>query len=306
MRVFVTGATGVIGRRVVPLLVAGGHRVSAVGRTVEKQAMLQRMGAAPIALDLFDPGAVHAAVAGQDAIINLATHMPASTIRMLLPGVWRENDRIRREASALLAQAGTAAGVRRFIQESFAPVYADGGDTWIEEDWPVRPAKYNRTILDAERSAARFTERGGVGVVLRFAGFYGPDAFHIRDFRKMAEKGWSPLPGAAEAWFSSISHDDAATATVAALSLPAGIYNVTDDRPVTRREYADTLSSAIGARAPRLLPAWTARLMGSAGELMSRSQRISNRKLKAAASWKPKFPSVREGLLKFLSNLTPI
>jgi nucleoside-diphosphate-sugar epimerase len=135
--VFVTGATGVIGRRVVPQLVALGHRVTAIGRAAEKRAWLETAGARAVALDLVDAGALQQALAGQDVVINLATHMPSSTFKMLLPWSWKENDRVRREGSAALADAALAAGVSRFIQESFAPVYEGGGERWIDETWPV-------------------------------------------------------------------------------------------------------------------------------------------------------------------------
>jgi len=295
MRVFITGATGVVGRRLVPLLVRAGHQVTAVGRAPEKRAALERQGAAAVALDLFAPEAVRAAVRGHDAVVNLATHIPHSFVRMLLPGAWRENDRIRRDGSAVLAGAAIAEGVPRFVQESFAPIYEAGGDRWIDEEWPVRPAKYNRSSLDAERSARRVTAEGGAGVVLRFAGFYGPDAFHVRELARMIRRGRAPLPGSPAGFISSISHDDAATATLAALGVPAGTYNVGDDEPVRRREFVDALAAALGAGPPRLPPAWVARLGGSLGELIARSQRISNRKLRGASGWVPKYPSVREG-----------
>lgn len=295
MLVFVTGATGVIGRRVIPLLVGAGHRVTAVGRTAEKCAALVRLGAEPVQVDLFAPDAVRRAVVGHDVVVNLATHIPSSTTRMLLPGAWHENDRLRRVASALLVDAAISEGAKRFIQESFAPIYADGGDEWIDEDWPIRPARYNRTVVDAERSAARFTEKRDTGIVLRFAGFYGPDAFHVLDMVRLIRKGWAPLPGSPDAFFSSISHDDAATAVVAALRLRAGIYNVTDNEPLRRREYVDSLAECLGVVPPRFAPKWLAYLAGSVGELMSRSQRMSNRKLRAESGWTAKYPSVREG-----------
>src|SRR6185369_11305558 len=106
---------------------------------------LAGIGAEPLELDLFARDAVRRAVRGRDAIVNLATHMPATSVRMLLPGAWRENDRLRRDASAVLSEEAAAAGVAAFVQESFAPIYEDGGDRWIDESFPVRPAKYNRT-----------------------------------------------------------------------------------------------------------------------------------------------------------------
>lgn len=294
MRIFLTGATGVIGRRVVPILVGTGHRVAAVGRSPEKRTALAQMGAIPVDLDLFQPEAVRRAVAGHGAIVNLATHMPSSSARMLLPGAWRENDRVRRVGSGILAHAATVADAGWFIQESFAPVYVDGGDEWIDERGPIRPARYNRSVIDAEQSAERFTQRGGTGIVLRFAAFYGPDAFHVVDLIKLVRKGWAPVFGP-DGFISSISHDDAATAVVAALGLEAGTYNVSDDVPVRRREWVDTLAASLGVRAPRVPPKWVTRIGGSMTELLSRSQRISNRKLREASGWTPRYPSVREG-----------
>ncbi|HET6567694.1 MAG TPA: NAD(P)-dependent oxidoreductase [Rhodothermales bacterium] len=295
MRIFMTGATGVVGRRAIPLLVAAGHQVTAIGRTPEKQAGLERMGATALALDLFDPAAVRNAVAGHDVVVNLATHIPGSSVQMMLPWSWRENDRIRRDASAILVEAASAGGVSRLIQESFAPIYADAGEAWIDEEAPVRPLRYNRTVLDAERAAAGFTQRGGVGVVLRFALFYGPDSKPTQEMIPVVRKGWAPMPGLPGAFLSSVSHDDAATAVVAALGVPAGIYNVADDEPLRRSEFFGSLADALGVPPPKLPPSWITPLFGAMGEMLSRSLRISNRKLRDASGWAPKYPSVREG-----------
>ncbi|HEY7214218.1 MAG TPA: NAD(P)-dependent oxidoreductase [Thermoanaerobaculia bacterium] len=302
MKIFVTGATGVIGRRAVPLLLAAGHQVTAVGRSPQKRAALERLGAATVAIDLFDPAAVRAAVAGHDAVCNLATHMPSSA-RVLLPGAWRENDRVRKLASANLVEAALAGGARHFIQESFGLIYPDRGDEWIDETVPFQPVRYNHTILDAERAAERFSQAGRIGIVLRFAGFYGPDSRMLLDLIKLIRKGWVPTPGSPDAFFSSVSHDDAATAVVAALNLPAGTYNVVDDEPLRRREYFGSLAAALGVKPPKLPPAWMARLMGSLGEMLARSERISNRKLRAASGWAPKYPSAREGFRAMAAEL---
>lgn len=295
MKVFVTGATGVVGRRVVPLLVAARHEVTAVARTAEKAAAVQRAGARPVQVDLFDADGVRRAVAGHDAVLNLATHVPRSTTAILLPWAWRENDRIRREASAILVDAALAAGAGRFVQESFAPMYPDMGDEWIDEDVPPDPARYNRSTLDAERNAARFGHRGGTAVVLRFAGFYGPDAAHVPDLIKFTRRGMMALPGRPEAYFSSLSHDDAASAAVAALEVPGGVYNVVDDEPLRRRDFFAVVADSLGVPTPHPQPAWMARLMGSVGGLLSRSVRISNRRFRESSGWAPRYPSIREG-----------
>jgi 2-alkyl-3-oxoalkanoate reductase len=295
MKVFVTGATGVIGRRAVPLLVAAGHAVTAVERSCVGAAHIAHVGAQPIELDLFDARAVRAAVAGHEAVINLATHMPETTLKMLLPGAWTENDRLRSEGARNIAEAALAGGAQRLIQESFAPVYPDCGERWIDERVPIAPARYNRTVADAERAAERFTQAGRSGIVLRFAAFYGPDAMQFSDLTRALRLGIAPLPSSPDAYISSISHDDAAAAVVASLNAPAGAYNVSDDEPLTRRAYFDTLAKLIGAPPPRIPPAWLAPLLGSAGRLMARSQRIANSKLREATGWAPRYPSVREG-----------
>jgi 2-alkyl-3-oxoalkanoate reductase len=303
MRIFLTGASGVIGRRLVPRLVNAGHRVAAVSRSPERSAMLERLGGRPVTVDLFDADSIARAIPGHDAVINLATHIPHSLARTLLPGAWRENDRIRRICSGLLVDAALTNGVQRYIQESFAPVYAPQGEAWITEESPIRPVRYNRTVLDAERAAQRFAAGGGAGIALRFAGFYGPDSTHLGDMLQSVRRGMLPLPGDPEAFFSFVSHDDAAAGVAAALGVPSGIYNVSDDEPVTRRVLGDTLASLLRVKPPRPLPRWVGRLLGSLGELMSRSQRISNRKLRAASDWRPRYPSVREGLRATLEEL---
>jgi nucleoside-diphosphate-sugar epimerase len=294
MRIFFTGATGVIGRRALPLLIGAGHSVTAVVRRPQSHAELVRAGATPIEVDLFAADAVRKAVAGHDAVVNLATHMPAG-YRAFLPGAWAENDRIRRFASANLVDAAMATGATRFIQESFAPVYPDRGDQWIDERTPIAPVRYNRMVADAERSAERFSGSGGAGVVLRFAMFYGPDSWFTRDLIGYVRRGWAPIPGVADAYTSLVSHEDAAAAVVAALGVPPGTYNVVDDEPLRRREFFDSLAGVLGVAPPRLPPPWLKYLFGSLGEMLARSLRISNRKLRDACGWAPRYPSMREG-----------
>ncbi len=294
-RIFLTGATGVVGRRAVPLLVARGYSVTAVGRNPAKLASLANAGANPVTLDLFDTNAVRRAVVDHDIVINLATHMPSSTLKMMFKRSWRENDRVRREGSAILVDAALVAGARRFIQESFAPIYEDGGDKWVDEKWPSRPVSYNRTVLDAENSAARFASKGGAAVVLRFGWFYGPDNI-LHDMLESVRRGWSPVPGDAGAYWSSLAHDDAASAVVAALDAPSDTYNVCDDEPLTRREFADALAASVGAAAPKLIPGWLGVLGGSTMELLGRSVRMSNAALKWATGWTPRWSSARSGL----------
>jgi nucleoside-diphosphate-sugar epimerase len=307
MRIFVTGSTGVIGRRVVPLLAGAGHDVTAMLRSPRKSAALERTGVKTVTADLLNFDSLLRAVDGHEVVINLATHMPPSTLLMFVPAAWHENDRIRRDGSANLAKAAMQVGARRFVQESFAPVYADRGDQWVHETDPIEPSRYSRTVADAEQSAERFSQSGvavgGAGVVLRFAAFYGPDARQFVDLVRFARLGFAPLLGPSESFISSISHDDAAAAVMTALHVPPGIYNVGDDDPVTHRDCAAALADALHlARPPKLPPPWAASLAGPVGKMLARSLRISNMKLRNRG-WAPKFRSVREGFTAALAEM---
>lgn len=297
MKIFLTGASGVVGRRVVPLLLEARHQVTVMAHAPEKRRALERLGAHGTEVTLFDRQGLKHAVAGHEAIINLATHMPSSALRAMLPGAWTENDHIRRDGSANLVDAALASGVQRFVQESFAPVYPGRAGAWIEETVPLQPVRYNRSVVDAEHSTERFNAAGRSGIVLRFSAFYGLDSRFLSDIIALVRRGIAPLPGAPGAFISSISHDDAAAAVVAALELPPGTYNVSDDEPVTHRQYFDSLAAALEVSSPRLPPAWATPLFGSAGRMLARSQRISNRKLKEACGFRPRYPSIREGFL---------
>jgi 2-alkyl-3-oxoalkanoate reductase len=294
MRIFVAGATGVIGRRVVHRLIGAGHQVTGAARTPANQATVDRMGAASARVDLFTPATLTEALRGHDTVVNLATHIPPSS-RALLPGAWRETDRIRRVGAANLMQAALAGGATRFIQESFAPIYPDRGEEWIDERAPVRPGRYNRGVIDAEAATEHFTRSGGTGIALRFAFFYGADSDYTRDAIRLVRKGWAPTLGRPEGFISSVSHDDAAAAVVAALAAGAGTYNVVGDEPMRRRAFSDALAEVLGVASPRLLPAWLTYVTGSLGDVLGRSQRISNRKLRAECGWSPRYPSMREG-----------
>ena len=302
MRVFMTGATGEIGRRAVPLMAVAGHQVTAVSRSPHNRDILRRLGATPVEADLFDVASLRRTLAGHDAVVNLATHMPSTTTKMLMRRAWRENDRIRKDASLAIATAARAEGLTRMVQESFGLIYPDHGDAWIDESMAVSPVGYTESVLDAERSADQFTEDGGTGVILRFAALYGPDSTLVEMIRVL-RKGWSPLPGNPRAYFSSLAQDDAAAAVVAALGAPPGTYNISDDEPLRRAEWADSLASALCLARPKPIPSWIAKLGGPAMRFMSRSERISNEKFRHAAGWRPKYASVRDAWSDVVESL---
>src|SRR4051812_4458693 len=200
MKVFVAGATGVLGWRAVRDLVRAGHQVTAIGRTPEKAELVRSLGATPVAVDLFDAAAVKDAVAGHDVVCNLATHIPP-TAKMLLPSAWDENDRIRREVSRNLVDAAMATGATRYIQESIAFMYPDSGNASVDEETPLDVPPYGASAVEAEAQAQRFTDAGGTGIVLRFGQFYGPDAAHTKDFLRLARAHVAPTIGPADGYF---------------------------------------------------------------------------------------------------------
>lgn len=290
MQIFVTGATGVLGRRVLPGLVAAGHAVTAVARS--SADTVRAAGATPVEVDLFDPSAVTAAVDGHDVVIDLATSIPP-TGEMGRRSAWDDNDRLRVEASAHMADAVLATGVERYVRESYFGVFADGGDAWVDEAWPLDPVWTARTALDAEASARRVTEHGGVGVALRFGQFYAPDAGHTRDQVTMARRfRVAPFFGHPDGHWSMLHVDDAATAVVAALEAPPGTWVVADDLPLRRREHARALGHALGRRL-WLPPRWTT-WFGPL-KFLDRSIRLDASAFRAATGWSPSVPDVHVG-----------
>jgi nucleoside-diphosphate-sugar epimerase len=292
VKIFLVGGTGVLGRRVVPLLVEAGHDVTALARTPEAEQRLGQVGARPAKADLFDAQSLRVAVAGHAVVVNLATRIPSGMVAAL-PRSWAENTRIRTEGARNLVDAALHAGAGRYVQESIVFTYDDGGSAWLDESAPLKPATVTRAALAAEAHAQRLTDEGGVGVALRFATLHAHDAAHTVDAVKFLHRRISATPGAADAYLSSVMADDAATAVLAALRAPAGIYNVGDDEPLTRAEYAQASADAFGCPVPRLQP----RAFGNLPmlQVLARSRRITSQRFKQATGWTPVHPSMREG-----------
>lgn len=289
MKVFVAGATGVLGRRVLEILRGQRHEVTAVSR--RKPGLIKHAGARPVELDLFDPVAVAAAVDGHEVVLDLTTRIPPTT-RMLFRPAWRENDRLRTVVSSNLADAAIAAGAG-YVRDSIGLLYADAGEEWINEDARLEPSPFTESALAAEDAARRVTGAGSVGVALRFALFYGPDSSHTRDQFEITWMGFAPVFGELEGFRSHVHVDDAARAVVAAIDAPAGIYNVVDDQPVRGRELVETFEAFAG-RPLRTPPKLFAQL--AAVRTMSRSLRMSNHKLRQATGWAPTYVCACDGL----------
>ena len=299
MRIFIAGATGVVGRRIVPTLVAAGHEVTGVARGRHKADALRSQGATAVEVDLFDAAAVTAAVDGAEVVVNLATAVPP-TSRMLLRSAWEMTNRLRTQASVHLVDAALAAGATRYVQEALGFAYGDHGAQWISEDAPLDVPPYSAGVLTAEAETRRFAESGGTGVALRFGLFYAADSAQTRDALDMARKGLLALPGRDDGYQPWVHIDDAASAVVAALNAPSGAYNAVEDNPLSNAEHVDVLSDLLGRRV-RHLPAWLG--IGGVLGMQARSQRVSNRRLRASSGWRPSFPSRREGWAAVVSQV---
>lgn len=301
MRIFVAGATGVLGLATVRRLVAGGHTVTGVARTPQKRAGLDALGVSGVELDLFDPAAVRSRLEGHDVVVNLATHIPVGPAA-LRASSWRENDRIRTEGSRILAAAAADCGVLRFVQEAVTYVYADGGEDWIGEDFPLAPTPATGSSLTAADQAMGFADQYRFAVVLRFGAVYGDDPTTRWQLAR-AGRGRPTVPGEPAGYISPLLVQDAAGAVLAALSAPSGIYNVAGV-PVRRSEWAEDLGRRAGAAEPaKFLSGLSKRIMSSRAEAAGRSHRISSEAFHAATGWRAK-TTPAEGL-RAVADLRP-
>jgi nucleoside-diphosphate-sugar epimerase len=294
MKVFVTGGTGAIGGYVLPALVEAGHEVTALARGEDKAAWVESQGARPARVSLFDTAALTEAFTGHDAVVNLATAIPP-TKEAIKASAWETNNRIRTEGSAAVVDAALAAGVDRLVQESISFTYPDGGDVWIDESVAIAPPPGVDAVATAEANANRFSESGHIGIVLRFGFFYGPGSSQTDELVRAARRHVGMVAGRPHAYQSSIHLADAASAVVAALEAPSGVYNVVDDEPLTKRDYARAVCAVFGTKPWVDLPGRFARLGGRKSEVLTRSHRISNAKFKQATGWLPAYPSARDG-----------
>jgi nucleoside-diphosphate-sugar epimerase len=230
-------------------------------------------------------------------VLNLATNVPPLT-KAARPKGWDTHNKLRVDATRHLVAAARSAGVQRFVKESITFVYRDAGDSWIDETAPLLDAPgLLAPTIEGEDAALEFASDTTVATVLRFGLFYGG----IRnrgtdDALRLAKFGRSFVAGAATAYMSSIHCDDVATAVIAALGAESGIYNVTDDTPVTRGDYLAAFASAFGVKTPKPTPAKIVKLAGgSAAAALIASQRVTNAKFRAATGWSPRYPDVRGG-----------
>jgi nucleoside-diphosphate-sugar epimerase len=310
MRVFVAGATGALGRHLVPGLVAAGHEVTATTRTPGKVAQLREAGAEPVVVDGLDREAVIAAVraSGPEVIVHQMTALADVRTRNI-----RNPDKmgaatieLRTRGTDHLLAAAARTGTRRVIAQSVAGFYEpSGGPVKTEED-PLasRPIPSSARALAAIRHVEETVPLAAPeGIVLRYGGFYGPGASEV--LLDAVRKRQVPVIGGGTGIWSFIEITDAAAATVAAVDQGApGVYNVVDSDPAPVAEWLPYLAKVAGAKPPLRVPAWLVRLL--AGEFMvaqmTSARGSSNEKARKELGWEPRYPSWREGFRAWASG----
>jgi nucleoside-diphosphate-sugar epimerase len=298
MRVFVAGGSGVIGRRLVPQLVAGGHQVTATTTSAARLGLLEQLGAKGIVMDGLDAASVGEAVAKArpDAIVSQMTALSvqhAGKPNPRRPGpFFAATNRLRSEGIDNLLAAADATGVSHVVAQSHASMNGERSGGWVKtEDEPLELLEGTKAIEHLEDAVV-----GAGGAVLRYGGFYGPGAHD--DQLELVRRRLLPLVGGGTGHVSWVHVDDAARATVLAMEQRAkGVFNVVDDEPAPVREWLPYLAECVGAKPPRRVPAWLARLL--AGEMavgvMTEGRGFSNAKSKRELGWELRYPSWRQG-----------
>jgi nucleoside-diphosphate-sugar epimerase len=310
MRVFLAGGTGVIGRALVPQLRQAGHEVTAMTRYESRAETLREQGLDAVVCDAFEAENVTRAVATArpDVVVNQLTDIPDAVNPRKMAEQFETNDRLRTDGTRNLMHAAEAVGARRLISQSIAWAYAPSDGLWAEDDrlWAEAPEPWGRSV-----GAVRALEDATLGsdsvegVVLRYGLFYGPGTAFASDgsTAAMVRKRAFPVVGRGTAVYSYIHVDDAASATIAALDRGApGAYNVVDDDPAIMREWLPEYADALGARPPRRVPRFIARLVaGKFGLYMSTQlQGATNAKARRELGWQPRWASWRQGFREAL------
>jgi nucleoside-diphosphate-sugar epimerase len=305
MKVFVAGASGAIGRPLVRQLVAAGHEVTGMTRREERAEEIRATGATAVVCNVFDAAALETAVkqASPEVVVNQMTSLPQE-YNPRKASFYAATDRVRIEGGHNLVEAARAAGAKRFLTQSIAFLYAPEGD-WVktEDARPFEDARgHFRSAVEAMLGHERevVDSPGFEGLVLRYGQFYGPGTYYARDGhlgREVSRRRF-PVVGPGTGTFSFLHVEDAAAATVAALGNGApGIYNVVDDEPAPLHEWLPVYALALGAKPPRRVPVWLAKLVAgsSVAEMAVGLRGASNAKAKRELGWQLRYPSWRDG-----------
>jgi nucleoside-diphosphate-sugar epimerase len=314
MRIFVAGASGTIGRGLIPPLLSAGHSVIGLTRSAGRAETIRRMGAEAVVADGLDGAAIRAVVvsARPDVIIHEMTDLGGVTDFRHFDRAFAVTNRLRTEGTDILLAAAREAGVKRFIAQSFCGwTFSRNGDpvkTEADELDPDPPQELRRTLDSIRHVEQSVTSSANPeGIVLRYGFFYGPDTGMLAPAMiDQLRRRRVPLIGDGAGWWSFIHVDDAASATAAAVDhgTAGNIYNIVDDNPAEVKEWLPALAAVVGARPPFHVPALIGRLV--AGEhmvaLMTQVRAGSNAKAKSELGWRPAHPSWREGFAAIASR----
>jgi nucleoside-diphosphate-sugar epimerase len=308
MKVFVAGATGVVGRQLLPQLDAAGHQVVGTTRSDKGFGLLRRLGAEPVAVDLLDREAVRRAVgdARPDAVVHQATDLSGlgNNFRNF-DKLFAMTNRLRTEGTEHLLAAATEAGVTRFVAHSYRWAFVNEEGSI---DPGLAPPAFRRSAAALRRLEDLVTSTAG-GVALRYGGFYGPHA-------SLADGGPQitairnrrlPIVGDGGGYWTFLHVHDAASAAVAALTRGSGVYVVVDDEPARTRDWLPYLAQVLGAKPPRRVPRWVGRLAAGEGAtfLMTAAPAASNTRAKAELGWTPRYATWRDGFRAEFQPATP-
>lgn len=282
MRVAVAGATGVIGRSVVPALVDAGHEVVGLARSLEKARLLHRLGAEPHRGSMFDHDGLVEMFEGADAVCNFATRVPVG-LSALRSRAWRTNDRLLTEGVRRVVEAAREARVRRVVQESVSYLYADQGDAWIGEDAPVEITAATEPASVGESHVQDYTCGSRAGVVLRFGTIVGDDPLTRLRLRAVA-RGQAIGVGSPDGWVHLVHTDDLGPAVLAALRVPSGVYNIGAE-PVRRVQMVAGYSAAAGRESIDFVGPMVRWMGGARLEPLTRSLRVSSEHFSAQSGW---------------------
>ncbi|MFN2559782.1 MAG: NAD-dependent epimerase/dehydratase family protein [Jatrophihabitans sp.] len=310
MHVFVAGGAGVLGRRLVPMLVAQGHDVTATTTDAGKRALLAELGADPVVMDGLDAESVGTAVAAArpDVIVNQMTaislpHGGKPDIKHM-DRWFATTNRLRTEGTDHLLAAAEASGVAHFVAQSYGSWNGIREGSWIKtEEEPLDP--HVGTVAQPGMAAIAYLENAvgaAGGAILRYGGFYGPGASD--DQVELVRKRQFPLVGGGTGYSSWIHLDDAATATVLAVEQKAtGVFNIVDDEPAPASEWLPYLAECAGAKPPMRVPKWLARMIAGdvAVAMMTEGRGFSNAKAKRELGWQLRYPSWRQGFKEALN-----
>jgi 2-alkyl-3-oxoalkanoate reductase len=305
MRVYVAGATGVLGRSVVRELIARGHTVTGLARSRENEALLRELGAVPAPGDLFDADSLARGAAAAEVVMHLASAVPTRTRQTLRD--WQMNDRIRIEGTANLIDAARRAQARFYVQQSVTFVHGGAGVSWVDEESLLIPHRVDDSAVTMERLVREAGELYGLrAAIMRGGLFYHPEARHTRRMIRGLRFGRLPVVGMGANFWSLIHVDDMAHACVlAAEQQPAGqTLLVVDDAPVRYRDLFTYIARETGGPKPRYLPPVVARLLvgGLTFERLTASLRCRNNKLKRQLGWEPRFPTYEDGFAAILAG----